>query len=125
MLRLLVIALLPILLFSCERPFTAYSLIENQSSQTLIFPGFPAGTGLDTLRVPPGNLDTLRSSRDETARVPEPISCGAINGLDTILVSDGSRVIKDFDDNANWLLYEFQENDYQSCVIVVKDADLQ
>lgn len=125
MLRHLLLITLPILLSSCERPFTSNSLIDNQSSQTLIFPDINTNTGLDTLRVPPGNIDTLHSSTDETARVPEPIPCGSISQLDTILVSDGSWVTLDFDDTANWLLYEFQENDFQSCVIVVTDDDLQ
>ena len=126
--RLALLLALTAILSSCERPFTYNSLVENSSSETLMFletRAVDTTLVIDSLIIPPGATDTLYYSYDPVARVPEPITCGILPRIDTLIITNSRTLIKDIEENANWELLDFEANNSQTCIFRVTDGDLQ
>ncbi len=128
LIRISLLLILPLTLWSCEGEFSKYLVLENQSTRTLIIPTIldtPGSTPNDTLYLQPGATDTIQSSFDPVARVTDPTECQLVYDIDTIRATDSSKVILDLYDPANWELLDFVENDYQVCTVTITDGDLE
>ena len=126
--RLSILLSLPTLLAACERPFSYHGLVENSSQETLMFleNNYTDSTVVvDSLIIPPGVTDTIYYSYDPTARVPEPLTCGLLSRIDSLIISNNRILTKDLEESSNWELLDFEPNNSQTCIFRVTDADLQ